>query len=100
MVIIWVIRFMQDEDLCLVEYKTFRDARDIELPDTSLCFEEPFDERKLNSLGTTSYAYREHLAGNSINASLANVNYEDVIFKLGETLVVKISEFRIGHNFG
>ena len=74
MIIIWVIRFMKDEDLCLVEYKPFRDASDVELPDVSFCFKDPFDERKLNSLGTTSHAYHEHLIGNSFNESLAHIN--------------------------
>jgi len=75
---------MQDEDLCLVEYKTFRSANDVELPHASLCFEDPFDEHKLNVLGTTTEAYREHLAGKGLNDSLTNINYKDVVFKFGD----------------
>ena len=83
-IIVWFNKFMQDEDLCLVEYNSFRAADDIDLPDVSLCIENPFDEQKLNGIGTTTKAYSEHLAGNGFNDSLASVNYVDVIFKFGD----------------
>ena len=83
MITIWIKKFVEDEDLCLVEYKSFGRANDIELPDLSLCISDPFDEHKLRALGTTTDAYRAHLAGNGFNESLTNVNYTDVIFNIG-----------------
>ena len=83
MIVLWVIRFMEDEDLCLVEYKSFRAANDVELPDVSLCVMNPFDEHKLNVLGTNTKAYRGHLAGNAFNESLIDINFIDVIFDVG-----------------
>ena len=83
MITMWVSRFMEDEDLCLVEYRPFGAGNDIELPDASLCFRDALDEHKLNVLGTTTEAYREHLAGNSFNESLIKINYTDVIVNFG-----------------
>ena len=84
MISIWINRFIQDDDLCLVEYKPFRNANDVDLPDASLCFTDPFDEHKLNVMGTTTDAYLEHLAGNGFNDSLTNINCTDVIFNFGD----------------
>ena len=83
MISLWVSRFMKDEDLCIVEYKSFGNAEDIELPEASLCVQDPFVEHKLNVLGITTATYREHLAGKGFNESLTNINYTDVIFDFG-----------------
>ena len=83
MISLWVSRFMKDEDLCIVEYKSFGNAEDIELPEASLCVQDPFVEHKLNVLGITTATYRELLAGKGFNESLTNINYTDVIFDIG-----------------
>ena len=82
MVSVWVQKFVKDEDLCLVEYKSFRSTTDIELPDVSLCIEHPFLDEKLKDLGTNTSEYVKHLAGDDINQNMANINYTDVTFNL------------------
>ena len=82
MVSVWIHTFMKDEDLCLVEYKSFRSTTDIDLPDVSLCVNLPFLDQKLKDLGTNTSEYYNHLAGDYINVNLANINYNDVTFSL------------------
>ena len=84
MVSVWVHKFMKDEDLCLVEYKSLKITTDIELPDVSLCIKDPFIEQKLNDLGTNTSAYLKHLSGDDFNEHLASINYTDVTLNLGQ----------------
>ena len=37
----WFIKFIQDEDVCLVDYKPIKEANDIHYPEVSLCFQYP-----------------------------------------------------------
>ena len=68
--------------LCLVEYKSFGSATDIDLPDVSLCIDHPFLYQKLKDLGTNTTAYYQHLSGDNFNESLASINYTNVTFDL------------------
>ena len=59
---IWLNKFLINEDLCLVDYKPFEaDDEDIKLPDVSLCFVDPFIDKRLRDLGTNQAAYLNHL---------------------------------------
>ena len=37
----WLIKYFQDEDVCLVDYKPIKEANDIHYPEVSLCFQYP-----------------------------------------------------------
>ena len=37
----WIVKFIQDEDVCLVDYKSIKEANDIQYPEVSLCFQYP-----------------------------------------------------------
>ena len=78
MICVWVRKFMLDEDLCLVDYKSFGNTNDIELPEVSFCFKNPFIEEQLQEFGTNSTAYLQHLSGTGFSESLNNINYADV----------------------
>jgi hypothetical protein len=80
MVSVWVKKFIQDEDLCLVEYQSFRNAPNIKLPEISLCFAEPFIEEKLNGHETNTTEYLQFLSGDIFNEKLASINYTNVTF--------------------
>ena len=84
MISLWTNKFLQDDDLCLVEYKSFSAVDDIELPDVSFCISDPFDKHKLNVLDTTVDAYRKHLSGDEFNDSLAIVHFREVSFNVGD----------------
>ena len=54
MVLYWVVEFsIKDEDLSIVDYKTFYQERNIMLPEVSLCIENPFIEDKLIRVSST-----------------------------------------------
>ena len=49
MVLYWMFEFsIKDEDLSIVDYKTFYQETNIMLPEVSLCIENPFIEDKIN----------------------------------------------------
>ena len=72
---LWVNKFMKDEDLCLVEYKSVKSTPGIELPDVSFCMEKPLLEKKLNELGTNTIDYINHLSAKDYNENLTSINY-------------------------
>ena len=37
----WLYKYTNDEDVCLVDYKPIKQAKDIQYPDVSLCFQYP-----------------------------------------------------------
>ena len=82
LVSVWVHKFMKDEDLCLVEYKSLGTTTDTYLPDVSLCIQYPFLDEKLNDLGTNTTAYYKHLSGDDFNENLLSINYTNVTFDL------------------
>ena len=84
---VWVLKYMQDEDLCLVEYKPFGNTNQMGLPGASLCITEPFIEDKLNDHGTNTTAYIKYLSGDYITENLASINYTNVTLNLGSNYI-------------
>jgi len=79
---------MQDEDLCLVEYKPFGNTNEMGLPGASLCITGPFIEDKLNDHGTNTTAYIKYLSGDDFTENLASINYTNVTLNLGSIYIV------------
>ena len=82
MIILWVQNFMRDEDLCLVDYKSFSDENGIEFPQVSYCFVDPFIEYKFKDLGINTTTYIRHLSGEDYNENLTHINHTDVTLNL------------------
>lgn len=82
MISVWFHKFLKDEDLCLVEYKSLKFINDIELPDVSLCIQEPLLEQNLNELGTNTREYLKHLSGDEFKERLISINYTNVTLNL------------------
>ena len=89
MIMYWAYKYIKDEDLCLVDYKSFKDDRNEEnLPTLTICFHTPFIEENFPKLEsstkedsiTTSTLYAEYLQGKGSNFSVqfANITYNDV----------------------
>ena len=84
MISVWVQKYIKDDDLCLVDYKSFSDTIDIELPEVSICFLNMFNEEKLFQLGTNKTAYLKYLTGSDFSGKLANINYNNVTINFEE----------------
>ena len=89
MIMYWVYKYIQDEDLCLVDYKSFNDDKNEEnLPTLSICFHTPFIEEKFPKLKSStkedailgSALYSEYLKGKRSNFTnqFANITYNDI----------------------
>ena len=51
MISFWVYKYVKDDDLCLVDYKSFKDDdSDVDLPTLSLCIFTPFIEENFAKL--------------------------------------------------
>ena len=74
MVSLWVKKFIEDDDLCLVEYKSFRNAVNINLPEIALCIGNPFVKEKLHGLETNVTEYLKYLSGDILNKKFASIN--------------------------
>ena len=107
MIMYWAYKYIKDEDLCLVDYKSFKDERNEEnLPTLSICFNTPFIEEnfpKLESITKedstlSSTLYSEYLQGKGSNFSdqFANITYNDIAINAKNYL----TRVRVGWNNG
>ena len=66
MVIYWIFKFIKDEDLCLVDYKLYKQAEEEDLPTLTLCINNPFIEERISRIddNLNSSHYIDYLEGN------------------------------------
>ena len=84
MTIFWCYKFWKDEDLCVVDYKSFVNSPDVDHPVLSFCFHEPVIELKLKNYNTTftSKKYYEFLYGEEYYDGMENVDFDNVTIDL------------------
>lgn len=78
----WIEKYMKDEDLCLVDYRSFRNSSDLVVPDLSVCLTNPFIDKELQKWGVPSEDYVNHLRAYPFNQSLAKINFTNVTVNL------------------
>ena len=73
-------KYVKDDDVSLVNYKRYHDDKDSIYPSLTLCFNNPFLNDKLESVGeginTTTYS--KFLEGLHWDNRLVRINYDDV----------------------
>ena len=87
MTIYWFYKFIiEDEDLCLVDYKAIETATDFQLPTVSMCFQNPFIDKKLEEIDPSinSTIYLQYLQGEVFDEKFKDIDYESVSFNLSE----------------
>ena len=91
----WIYQFSLNNDLSLVDYKSFLGNEDGVFPVTSLCFGDPLSEEKLSQYGLNvkKHEYTEFLLGKSYDNILTTVDYENVSLQLMDF----VTKFRV-HN--
>lgn len=84
MISLWIHNYMQDENLCLVDYRPLENTDDLEFPELSLCllYDNPFIKDKFTDLNTTKRKYRKHLKGSNFNENLTKIDYNEVTINL------------------
>ena len=80
MVAFWCYSFGLDEDLCTIDYKSFHSSETTIHPVLSLCFEQPFMNRKLQQIDRNLNAlkYLKFLNGSIYEDKLRNIDYDNV----------------------
>ena len=87
MISVWVRKYLKDDDLCLVDYQPIREADETSRPQISICFYDPFVEKKLKEVSTNKTKYLKYLKATISKGSKANfstVRYNDVTIDLRE----------------
>ena len=78
MICFWFYKFIQDDDLCIVDYKEYLETEDDVFPVMSLCFPPSFYEDKLAKYGVNSTIYHKYLSGERLDASMSHIDYHNV----------------------
>ena len=98
MTIFWCYKFWKDEDLCLVDYKSFESSIDVDYPMLSLCLVDPFIESKLKvyneSFNVTNY--KNYLYGEESYHGMDNISFNDVTLDLVDFYNADFNVFRDG----
>ena len=80
--IVWCIyMYALDEDMTMIQMEKFHTKPDYIYPSISLCASNIFDESKLNDFGVNRTLYQRFLRGEYFTEDIANIAYEDVVYK-------------------
>ena len=84
----WIYKYHNNEDMTLIEYKSFTLSDDTLYPEFTLCVWDPFMDAKFNYTNrVTKESYLQYLNGSiSVNDSLTNVRFDSVTVNLFEYL--------------
>ena len=91
----WCFKYWEDEDLCVVDYKTFQDAPDVDYPMLSICLNNPFIKSKFshNNNFMTEKKYVEILKGELESDEFQNIVFDDVTKNLSS--FIKADQIRL-----
>ena len=82
-------RFIKDDDVSLIKFKTFHYEKEYLYPTTTMCFYNPFIERKLKSYGpginVTSYS--QYLQGKLQDERMTHIPYDNVTVSMDDYLL-------------
>ena len=81
----WFYKFgVEDRDIGVVDYVSIVDDLDIKIPEISLCFDDPFIERKLKEINSEfdAASYLEYLKGELFDERYGNVDFDNVTINL------------------
>ena len=90
MVSYWVYRFwIEDADVITIDYKGFETIDDAELPVLSICFENPFLDKKLKEINAdiNQTSYLSYLKGDIFDEKFNDISYENVTLNLSDFLL-------------
>ena len=80
------IKYLRDEDVSMITYKQFHGSKDGIYPSISLCFYNPFKEKKLNEYGVNISLYSEFLQGLYWDPKMESIDYEEVTLQIEDFL--------------
>ena len=98
MISYWFYKFDKDEDLCLVDYKPFKNVKDMAFPETSMCFVDPFVDEKLKEISSdiNRTTYTEYLKGEAFDERLKSIDYTNITLNLADYFLKTIVYWKNG----
>ena len=97
----WIHKYMKNEDVSLIEYKSFAETDSVSLPALTICFFNPFLNSELESLhdNVTNETYLQYLIGEkNSNQKYRHIKYEEVTLNLSDYIRGILIGFRPGKN--
>ena len=91
LVVMWVKRYLVDEDTSLIATRSYFDSEDDILPVMSLCFRQSFNDKLFDKFGQniTGLNYQKYLLGEYFDTDMTKVDYNSV--------TTNISDFLLGY---
>ena len=93
---VWFNKYLNDEDLCLVDYTAFENSTEIEQPELSLCFRQPFIEKELEKFDVNSNEYLHHLKADPFIENLTRIDFTRVTLNLAEYYIATAARYENG----
>ena len=86
MVSYWIYIFNLNEELCLVDYKSYLDNKDDEPPVLSICLKNPISEDKLkiNAPQVDVDTYLSFVNESHFNSALLDIDYQKIILNMSQ----------------
>ena len=97
----WTHNYTKDEDVSLIEYKLIEDVEDVLLPESTVCFWNPFLNSVFEnqSMAITNETYRQYLLGdNGSDQKYRFINYDKVTLHLSNYISSILIGFRTDRN--
>lgn len=94
----WIYLFSLNEDLTVLDYKTYYYDESSAYPILSLCFKNPFNKTKLEqrSKRIDAESYLEFLEGNNYSSEMWGHDFKEIPFDISEHIVSYWIEWRNG----
>ena len=92
----WVHKYqIEDRDIGVVDYKSFKEANEVDFPIPYLCFLDPFLKNKLNEIdpGINETTYLEYLKGERFDPIFQSIDYENVTLDLKDYFISASEKF-------
>ena len=89
MILYWLYKFeVEDRDVGIVEYRSFKNEPKISYPVASMCFYKPFSRKKITQVDPNINItdYLRYLKGNVVKKELQNVDYFSISLDLDDYL--------------
>ena len=98
-VVFWLVTFLKNEDVSKIEIKYFEKDGDIELPEFTVCFANPFIDDRFKDVNSnlSREGYLSYISGKSSNVALYNYfNYDNVTINFPDYIDSIYFDFRPG----
>ena len=94
----WVYMFSLNEDTSLVDYKSYYEDKEDVFPSLSLCFNNPFSDKKLGQAitGLNRTTYFQFLNGEYLSPEIMAINYESITMNISDSIINYWAAFHDG----